>query len=288
MLNWSSEVFVFIISIIIMGIALGMIFSLYKTHKNRFLKYFLIVNLIVFIYILSGVFQYLLLSALIAQIRWFFLYPFGIFMIFSTDYLKRITVDPLKILIFGVTIGGSLFFVLDPNNVVLDTLITGEPTLTDSNEIQPWGIILIVEIIFLLFYYTILIYKSAKGEIKSNARLTVFGGGIYAFSILLTYSLQLTKVVPGIIGFMTALGFFIIDLSFKREPRLINVLIESYNIAQVKMVKEILPICAHCKKIRDEDGLWHTLETFFHKTSDLSFSHSICPMCFDIHYSEFE
>jgi hypothetical protein len=288
MMNWSSEVIVYIIATIIMGIALGMIFSLYRTHKNRFLTYFLLVNLISFVFILAGVFNYLFLSILISQIRWILLFPLGIFMILTVDYLRRFTVDPLKIFIFGITIGGSLFFILDTNNFMPSTLNSGEPTLINSIGLQLWGIVLIVEIVFLLFYYTILIYKFAKGEIKVKARLTVLGGGIYAISILIFYSLRLYGVIPGAIGVITALGFFLINLSFKREPRLINVLIEAFNMAQVKIVKKFLPICAHCKNIRNEDGLWYPIESFFHEMSNLDFSHTICPSCIDIHYSDFK
>lgn len=41
----------------------------------------------------------------------------------------------------------------------------------------------------------------------------------------------------------------------------------------------LLPICCHCKSIRDDKGYWSKLETFISKRSDAQFSHSLCPNC---------
>ncbi len=40
-----------------------------------------------------------------------------------------------------------------------------------------------------------------------------------------------------------------------------------------------LPICARCKKIRDQDGIWNHLEEYFRMHFYIDFSHSICPEC---------
>jgi phosphoserine phosphatase RsbU/P len=41
----------------------------------------------------------------------------------------------------------------------------------------------------------------------------------------------------------------------------------------------LLPICAHCKKIRDQQENWQAIETYLAKRSEVRFSHSICPEC---------
>lgn len=46
----------------------------------------------------------------------------------------------------------------------------------------------------------------------------------------------------------------------------------------------LLPICANCKKIRDESGAWVPIETFIRDRSDAEFSHGICPGCREILY----
>ena len=44
-------------------------------------------------------------------------------------------------------------------------------------------------------------------------------------------------------------------------------------------VREFLPICTSCKKIRDEGELWHHLETYFSEQFAVRFTHGICPDC---------
>lgn len=55
-------------------------------------------------------------------------------------------------------------------------------------------------------------------------------------------------------------------------------------IEEIKVLRGIVPICVFCKKIRDDQGDWRQLETFFSKNSEAKFSHSICPECGKRHY----
>jgi PAS domain S-box-containing protein len=48
---------------------------------------------------------------------------------------------------------------------------------------------------------------------------------------------------------------------------------------EVKKLKRLLPICAACKKIRDDLGYWDQVEIYFKKHAELDFTHSICPEC---------
>jgi len=50
-------------------------------------------------------------------------------------------------------------------------------------------------------------------------------------------------------------------------------------VAKVKNLSGLLPICASCKKIRDERGQWHHLEIYIRDHSEADFSHGICPDC---------
>lgn len=53
---------------------------------------------------------------------------------------------------------------------------------------------------------------------------------------------------------------------------------------QVKRLEGLLPICGHCKKIRDENNQWHVLEVYIKDHSAADFSHGICPECLAKHY----
>jgi hypothetical protein len=51
-------------------------------------------------------------------------------------------------------------------------------------------------------------------------------------------------------------------------------------LAQVKQLEGIIPICAYCKKIRDDQSIWHRMEQYISEHSEAQFSHGICPSCF--------
>jgi DNA-binding NarL/FixJ family response regulator len=50
-------------------------------------------------------------------------------------------------------------------------------------------------------------------------------------------------------------------------------------LATVKTLKGLLPICAACKKIRDDNGYWNQLEAYIEAHSDAEFTHGLCPEC---------
>ena len=50
-------------------------------------------------------------------------------------------------------------------------------------------------------------------------------------------------------------------------------------MAEIKTLRGILPICANCKKIRDDAGYWNQIESYIRERSEAEFSHSICPDC---------
>ncbi len=58
--------------------------------------------------------------------------------------------------------------------------------------------------------------------------------------------------------------------------------------AQVKILRGLLPICAQCKKIRDDKGYWNQLERYIDAHSEASFTHGLCPDCAHELYSGLE
>ena len=53
-------------------------------------------------------------------------------------------------------------------------------------------------------------------------------------------------------------------------------------LEQVKQLSGLVPICAHCKKIRDDQGYWQQLERYVSEHSEATFSHGLCPDCVPI------
>ncbi|MCU0578295.1 MAG: hypothetical protein MUF69_01985 [Desulfobacterota bacterium] len=57
-------------------------------------------------------------------------------------------------------------------------------------------------------------------------------------------------------------------------------------VSQVKHLSGLLPICASCKKIRDDQGYWNQIEEYIRKHSDADFSHGFCPSCLEKLYPD--
>jgi len=73
-----------------------------------------------------------------------------------------------------------------------------------------------------------------------------------------------------------------IDITKRKEieadrEKLIDKLQDALN--KIKTLRGIIPICASCKKIRDDKGYWNQLENYIREHSDAVFSHGICPEC---------
>jgi len=71
----------------------------------------------------------------------------------------------------------------------------------------------------------------------------------------------------------------------REREKLVQALQES--LAKVRTLSGLLPICAWCKKIRDDEGYWTQVEMYIEKHSAAHFSHGICPECMAKHRSEF-
>jgi len=57
---------------------------------------------------------------------------------------------------------------------------------------------------------------------------------------------------------------------------------------EVKQLSGFLPICSHCKQIRDDKGYWNQIESYISSHSEALFSHGICPDCAKKWYPEFD
>ncbi len=59
-------------------------------------------------------------------------------------------------------------------------------------------------------------------------------------------------------------------------------------LAEVKKLSGLLPICSHCKKIRDDKGYWTQIESYIHEHSEAEFSHGICQECAKKYYPDLD
>ena len=56
-------------------------------------------------------------------------------------------------------------------------------------------------------------------------------------------------------------------------------------LVEVKTLSGLLPICAWCHKVRDDDGYWQQLEEYFVSHSQVKFTHGICGDCTQKHFA---
>ena len=57
-------------------------------------------------------------------------------------------------------------------------------------------------------------------------------------------------------------------------------------LAEVKQLSGLIPICMHCKNIRDDKDYWHSVEGYMAQHSDATFSHGLCPECLQKYYPD--
>jgi len=75
------------------------------------------------------------------------------------------------------------------------------------------------------------------------------------------------------------------DTRKKREKELEEAVQKlQHSLDEIQTLTGLLPICAYCKKIRDDKGYWQQVESYVTQRSTVSFSHSICPPCLRKHY----
>jgi len=104
---------------------------------------------------------------------------------------------------------------------------------------------------------------SQAGLIRKQQLVGVVGGGL----LLLTSALALVFVV------------------FNRRSRRRELLLAESNadlqraLSEVRRLEGLIPICSHCKKVRDDSGYWQAVESYVSARSEALFSHSICTEC---------
>lgn len=72
----------------------------------------------------------------------------------------------------------------------------------------------------------------------------------------------------------------------QERERLIDELQQA--LTTVKQLSGLLPICASCKRIRDDEGNWQPVEVYVRDHSEAEFSHSLCPECMARLYPDME
>ena len=122
----------------------------------------------------------------------------------------------------------------------------------------------------MLFTY-LMTFKDASLDITNT-------GGITAV-ILRSFSIDMLPWSLSFALFNVFIGLYYGMLKVEKmaqEELIINL---QKALSEVKTLSGMLPICAWCKKIRNDEGYWQKIEAYFKSHSDLDFTHGICNDC---------
>jgi DNA-binding response OmpR family regulator len=130
-------------------------------------------------------------------------------------------------------------------------------------------------------------------------RLRALDGQEYVYVILLTAKKQREAIVAGLesgaddyitkpfdeaeLHSRVRAGERIVELKGALAEKVREV---TAALDHVRKLQGLLPICMHCKKIRDDSHTWHRLETYLEEHSSAMFSHALCDECLAKYYPE--
>ena len=152
-----------------------------------------------------------------------------------------------------------------------------------------------------------------SGEIKQSTNLALLVVGVgcfflsYAWWILMTACCILTwaavvnyapisdpdwvhycfmYVICLVLSFLVLIarrkGVLKAEMAQRRDALRVNALETA--LENIKTLEGFIPICAWCKKVRDDEGFWRDVETYVSTRTDATFSHGLCPGCKDEHF----
>lgn len=130
------------------------------------------------------------------------------------------------------------------------------------------------------------IVKNAIDRVFKHGRATVEAGLSTVDGQTLPFLFTGYKFVQEGMSYLVGVGLDISQRvhSEKEKEKLIGRLKQS--LSHVKQLSGLLPICASCKKIRDDKGYWNQIESYIRNHSEADFSHGLCPDCMETLYGD--
>lgn len=284
--NWNIEIYLYLTASVLALISVLTIAHKYRQTKNHFFLYLMISWSFLMLYILLGGIALLIQSMELFKFEILLLIPSAFFLVLVFDKLTRYSLDPIKMLIFGFFSAGVLTSSIMDDSVIEIINGAGFPSF-QTNGRYHLGLSLFTGLVgFLFLYYNGVIFLRSPPDMKRRASLSLLGGIFFSPVSFIFYITRLNKLIPGIMLLSLAIGVVLPSLSYQLEPRLLDVLIEAENEARIRRLSKTLPICAHCKKIRDEKDQWQPFEEYLRRHSKILFSHGLCPDCIRDYYGD--
>lgn len=123
---------------------------------------------------------------------------------------------------------------------------------------------------------------SGKQSRFEGEYLTVTGNVLTQMSAKFSPAFDSDGSVTGVIGIFEDITER--KLVEKDRERLIRELQDA--LSEIKTLSGLIPICASCRRVRDDKGYWSQIEAYIRDHSEVDFSHGLCPDCAKNYYAE--
>ncbi len=148
------------------------------------------------------------------------------------------------------------------------------------------------ELGFFVFYYIPLIFVGWYVSARMAVFCSLFAAAVWLNADFLAghvYSMWFVGIWNAAVRLtsfvIVSVAFSHLKARFEKERQLNAELTKA--LRDVKKLSGLLPICASCKKIRDDRGYWNQIEAYIRERSEAEFSHGICPDCAKKLYPEY-
>jgi hypothetical protein len=140
------------------------------------------------------------------------------------------------------------------------------------------------EIQFFVFYFLPIAIAALRGNTTSAYSMAI--ASAFSWFMMDFYShhpyssewIRIWNMVIRLVAFTAFAGVLDYLRITLQKLRILNRDLE-HALSQVKLLQGMLPICASCKKIRNEAGSWEKLESYIGGHSEAEFTHGLCPDC---------
>lgn len=232
------------------------------------------------------------------------------------DFITIVVANTVIVYGYAIIWSGTRIFLQRSSllKITLTTPLAITPFLFWYSEVSPsMKTRMLLVFAMLIIFSSAIAFELLKTSKKTNGMAQRFTGYIYAADALFFLILYSpTVLMPDYESYLNSGGLtiglylwsfvFVIGITFgmimmiseKLEGDLkrveTNLRIEKQSLqetlAEVRTLSGLLPICAYCKNVRDDQGYWNKIEAYIHKHSKAEFSHGICPECAEKYYPE--
>jgi hypothetical protein len=142
------------------------------------------------------------------------------------------------------------------------------------------------EVNFSIFYLVPIAFALWRIGKRFALASACVGATVWCISDLATGHTFSNPIIP-VWNATVSFSFFVIFIflgdrwknAYEEKKKLVTELEKA--LEDIKVLSGLIPICAWCKKVRDDAGYWHQVEAFIQERSEATFTHSICPTCME-------